>query len=302
VPIAETLAMQVNDAMRDWHQGDVALEPGVDFVHMADLTKAHSPSSSRLREAVLPSDIPVGPTPVADSVPGFVVVTQTCDLRRDCRSRPFAEVVPLIDVSPDELEAVRRLKKPAFGYVPAVADRQYVADLDRIMTVEKALIASWLRLDGLTSAGERRDFSRMLSRKWTRMAFPDDFVEAARRIRSRFLQKHQKMSAEGAHMRALREIRVAAAPSWNDRRVDVTWWFIRATEPKGYPVTWTKMTKGWVELFDSDGRFRTDNWIACRLEDLTARDYVESDKLDLDQLSVERRKWVVSQQGPYVDA
>lgn len=288
--------------MRDWHQGDVALDPGVDFVHMADLTKAHSPSSSRLHEAILPSDIPVGPTPVADSVPGFVVVTQTCDLRRDCRSRPFAEVVPLIDVSPDELEAVRRLKKPAFGYVPAVANRKYVADLDRIMTVEKALIASWPRLDGLTSASERRDFSRVLSRKWTRMAFPDDFVEAARRIRDRFLEKHQKMSPEGAHMRALREIRVAAAPSWNDQLVHVTWWFIRAAEPEGYRVRWTNMTQDWMKLFDSSGRFRTDYWIACRLEDLTARDYVESDKLDLDQLSVERRESVASQQGPQAEA
>ena len=99
-------------------------------------------------------------------------------------------------------------------------------------------------------------------------------------------------------MRALREIRVAAAPSWNDQRVGVTWWFIWTTEPNGYSMRWPDMTQGWMDLFDSGGRFRTDNCIACRLEDLTARDYVESDKLDLDQLSVERRKSVANQGGP----
>lgn len=298
MPIEDNVATQVNDSMRSWSQGDVTLDPGIDFVHMADLTMAHSSSSSRLREALLPSDVPVGPTPVSDSVPGFVVISQTCELRRDCRDRPFVEVVPLIKVDADELEAVRRLKKLAFGYVPAVANRGYVADLDRIMTVEKALVASWSRLDGLTNASEHRDFRRVLSRKWTRMAFPDDFVEAARRIRDRFLKKHQKQSAEGAHMRALGEIRVAAVPSWNDRQVDVTWWFIRANEPEGWPVSWADMTRNWMDLFDSDGsRFQTDHCIACRLEDLTARDYVESDKLDLDQLSVERRRRIASREG-----
>ena len=43
-----------------------------------------------------------------------------------------------------------------------------------------------------------------------------------------------------------------------------------------------------LALFEQDegGRFRLDAPIACRLEDMTARDYVDSDRLDLDRLSV----------------
>ena len=44
----------------------------------------------------------------------------------------------------------------------------------------------------------------------------------------------------------------------------------------------------WLDLFDRTRRFGVDTHIVCRLEDMTARDYVESVPLDLDQLSVVR--------------
>ena len=41
----------------------------------------------------------------------------------------------------------------------------------------------------------------------------------------------------------------------------------------------------WLDLFDWDQRFSLESRVACRLEDMTARDYVASDRLDLDRLS-----------------
>ena len=52
------------------------------------------------------------------------------------------------------------------------------------------------------------------------------------------------------------------------------------------PVDWPLFVDQWIALFDQTGRFRLDPPIVCRLEDMTARDYVESDRLDLDRLSV----------------
>jgi hypothetical protein len=52
---------------------------------------------------------------------------------------------------------------------------------------------------------------------------------------------------------------------------------------------WAKFLGQWLGLFDQTGRFRVDPPVACRLEDMTARDYVESDLLDLDRLSVPRQ-------------
>ena len=93
---------------------------------------------------------------------------------------------------------------------------------------------------------------------------------------------------EGAHLLALREIRVRAAPSWDADQVQLNWWFVKDDDPQDVPADWPTLFDRWLALFEQDegGRFRLDAPIACRLEDMTARDYVDSDRLDLDRLSV----------------
>ena len=41
----------------------------------------------------------------------------------------------------------------------------------------------------------------------------------------------------------------------------------------------------WSELIPKSGRFQRVDGLVVALEDMTAKDYVESDKLDLDHLS-----------------
>ena len=77
-----------------------------------------------------------------------------------------------------------------------------------------------------------------------------------------------------------------AAPSWDDREVQLSWWFIKDGDPVGGQVDWPTFLDRWLALFDQTGRFRLDPPIACLLEDMTAREYIESDQLDLDRLSV----------------
>ena len=216
----------------------------------------------------------------------MVMLSQTCDVVRGCRKRPFVEVAPLIEMSRREIEAVRRLQRPAFAYVSATAEERLVADLDRTMTVEKALVAGWTRTSGWDTDDKLRDFALALARKRSRFAFPDDFVAAARSLQKHLVGKHDKRTEEGAHLRALREIRVRAAPSWDDNRVQLYWWFVKDSDPVNMDVDWPIFMDQWLDLFDQTGRFRLDPPIACRLEDMTAWDYVESDRLDLDRLSV----------------
>jgi hypothetical protein len=124
-----------------------------------------------------------------------------------------------------------------------------------------------------------------LSRKRSRFAFPDDFVAAAGRLQERLTEKHDKLSEEGALLRGLREIRVRAAPSWDSQQVQLSWWFIKDADPEIDKVDWPGWAEKWVNLFPQSGRFQCDPPTVCRLEDMTALDYVESDRLDLDRLS-----------------
>lgn len=208
----------IDEALRSWRQGDVSLDAGLEFLHLADLSRPHSPASCQAA-ASLEENGKVsepGPTLVLDGVRGMVMLSQTCDVIRNCRDRPFAEVAPVIEVSEREVEEIRRLKRPAFAHVPATAEDRLVADLDRTMTVEKALVAGWTRTPGWETDEEQRSFAAAITRKRARFAFPDDFVAAAEGLQRRFADKHDKQAPEGAHLRALREIRVSATPSWDD--------------------------------------------------------------------------------------
>jgi len=128
------------------------------------------------------------------------------------------------------------------------------------------------------------DFSRALRRRAARFAFPDDFERATRKLQERILSKHDKQSAEGAHLRALREIRVDASPSWDAPEVQVSCWFIKEGDDPP-DADWTHWSKTWVAAFDTTGRFKMDPPTVVRLEDITARDYVDTVRLDLERLS-----------------
>jgi hypothetical protein len=286
MPLSDEDAEKINAALQVWRQGDVVLDSDLEFLHLADLSQPLSPASGQV--AVNPADageIPPGATPILDQVAGLVMLTQTCDIVRDCRSRPFVEVAPLIQVTADELNDIRRLRRPAFAFVPATTAERLVADLDRIMTVEKSLVAGWTRVPGWQTDGELRDFALALSRKRSRFAFPDDFVAAAGQLQERLTEKHDKQSDEGAHLRALREIRVRAAPSWDSEQVQLSWWFIKDADPEIANVDWPGWAEKWIKLFTQSGRYKCYPPTVCRLEDMTALDYVESDQLDLDRLS-----------------
>jgi hypothetical protein len=287
MPLSDQDAEKINNGLQHWRQGDVVLDSGLEFLHLGDVSRPLSSASQQIASASGSADeIPYGATPILDKVAGLVMLTQTCDIVRDCRKRPFVDVAPLIRVSAEWLSDIRRLRRPAFAYVPGTAADQLVADLDRIMTVEKVLVADWTRVSGWETDSDLRDFALALSRKTSRFAFPNDFNSATRQLQERFTKKHDRKSDEGAHLRALTEIRVRAAPSWDSERVQLSWWFIKDADPNEVDeVDWPGWADKWIKLFADTGRFNLDPPTVCRLEDMTARDYVESNRLDLDSLS-----------------
>jgi hypothetical protein len=282
-------ANAINEALRVWRQGDLTLDPELEFIHLADISRPHSLASIQTAEKLSHAgeDIPSGPVALTDAVDGLVMVSQTCDIVRNCRDRPFVEVAPLVTVEAESLESVRRFKIPSFAYISAVADQCLVADLDRTMTIEKALAADWRRIPGWSRDDEIRALSLSLSRKRSRFAFPDDFVRAVANIQKRLVDKNSRQSDEGAHIRAIQEIRVRAAPSWNADEVYISFWFIKESDPADARVIdWVHWTEEWLKRFTQQDRFILEPPTVARLDDMTARDYVESDRLDLDRLSL----------------
>jgi hypothetical protein len=267
----------IDQALRAWRQGDCVIEP-LWFAFRV------SPSGGITEAARAALD--QGVELAEEEVSGFVVVTQTCDIVRSCADRPYIEVCPLVEVSPAFLNDVKKARRPGFALIPTLERQGLVADLDRVMTAEKSVVAQWKRVPGWETDAELRAFSAALARKRARFAFPDDFVHLMKPLQDRLTGKHAKHSLEGRALRELREIRVAASPSWDAARVSLMFYFIPSGDDQGVDgVAWAQFLEAWLDLVPARGRFHEVFGQVTTLDGLTAADYVGSDPLDLDHLT-----------------
>lgn len=217
------------------------------------------------------------------AVEGFVVVTQSCDIVRSVDRRPLVEVSPLVKLAEAaRLEEVRKGRLLQYAYVPGVAAKWLVADLDRTMTVHKEVVAQWARVQGCQNDAEVRHFAEALARKRQRFAFPDAFSALVKPLQDRFRSKHDKQSSEGEAMRALREIRVQARPGWNADPIDLDFFLVCDETSK---PTVAAQRDDWKKLVVPRTPFRDVDFITVSLNELTAAEYVATDPLDLEYLS-----------------
>ena len=72
MPLTGEEEQEIDQALQAWRQGDVSMDAGLEFLHLADLSRPHSPASAQVAE-VLANDgevIEAGATPVLDEVRG----------------------------------------------------------------------------------------------------------------------------------------------------------------------------------------------------------------------------------------
>lgn len=268
---------KVDQQLEDWRQGDCVVGEQW-FLFRTDVARPLTKDGAAAAKE--------GAENAEAEVLGFAVVTQTCDLVRRCGGRPFVEVCPLVEVEESALREAERGRRPNYAFIPGVADQRLVADLDRVMTVEKSVVAGWERVQGCLDDDDTRRLSLALARKRARTAYPDDFVAFASPLMKRMSSKHDKESDEGRALRALREIRVRAAPCWDAAEVKLMFLFIRnENEPTFENQGWDHYLDAWLKRVTKKDRFVDVAGFVTTLDDITAREYIESDPLDLEHLS-----------------
>ncbi len=269
-------ADRIDAAIKNWQQGDVALDEGWVF-HVADPKAALTDEAAESDEE--------GPLAIPSKVEGLVVVSQTCDVVRKCVDRPFVEVSPLCRPPPGMRSGIQRGQSTRFACLPGLLDLNLAVDLERTMTVEKAVVARWERTRGCPTDQDSRAFARALARKRARFAFPNEFVEMVKPMQDRLASKHGKDSPEGHALRALREIRVQASPSWS-AGASIFFWFLRHDEQVEFgDRSWDQWLDSWLSLITSSNSYGQPCGVVTTLQGMTAADYVASDPLDLDYLS-----------------
>lgn len=266
----------VDEETRNWQQGDYCLGD-LEFSLVVN-SDHHIASSDKLddEESV-----------VLQPVSGLCVVSQTCDIVRTCRKRPFIDFSPLVEVESDVLAQVKKGMRPNYAFLKPLEDDCLVVDLDRTMTVEKSLLLNLDRLSGLRTDEEKRGFSWSLGRKRTRFAFPDEFNALIAKFSKRIRKRSKKPADEIDFVSSLREIRVRAAPVWNHSSVEVTLYLVKESKPN-VSVSNQKareIIKTWESLIGSSLLYNPIKFELTNLETLSAQEYVESDPLDFDHLS-----------------
>lgn len=268
---------RIDNALADWRQGDCVITHQW-FIFRTELERPLTDAGAQAASESLDA--------AETEVIGLAVLTQTCDIIRTCAERPFVEVSPLVEVDEQFLHEIERGHRPRYAFIPGLASMRWVVDLDRTMTVEKSVVAGWDRHQGCLEDADARRLASALARKRARAAFPDDFVDFASSLADRMSSKHAKASPEGNALRALREVRVRAAPSWDAGEIYLTFLFVPDEDGGPIPAgNWDSFVDTWLALAPPLGRFVEVDGLIQSLDDLTARDYVESDPLDLDHLS-----------------
>lgn len=274
----------IDAAMKKWRQGDFFLAEDLFFIHLANLARPLTSEATGLAAERTEAAEPLEIEGIASAVIGYVVITQTCDIVRNSKMRSYVELSPLVQVSDSVLKEIRLLRRPAFAYVPGSAPQKFVADLDRVITAEKAFLSEYEPTQGCSDDSERRTFAEALARHKTRAAFPDDFNICMGPIRDHLKKMHQSNDAEGNLINSIGEIRVTASPNWGSDTISAHLWFILLPQVESPTADLSLHIEKWIALFGQSDRYSLEA-VVCRLEDIKASDYVGSDRLDLDNLS-----------------
>jgi hypothetical protein len=275
----------INAAMKIWRQGDFFLAEDLFFIHLANLACPLTNEATELAAERTKSSESLEIEGVASAVIGYVVITQACDIARDCRTRSYIELCPLVPVPEPVLNEIRLLRRPAFALVPGSVPDKLVADLDRVITVEKAFMSHFEPTPGCRNDSERRAFADALARHKIRPAFPDDFNICMEPVRNHLKKIHRSTDAEGCLIQSMGEIRVTASPNWEADKISIHLWFILLPHVESPPADPSSYIEKWIALFGQSDRYSLEA-VICRLQDMKASDYVGGERLDLDNLSV----------------
>lgn len=217
------------------------------------------------------------------TAPGVAMLTQTCDIVNHSPDKQHVQVALLKPAGQDDLDKVRRGERPQFGYLSTAAEGGYVVDFNTVATFHKQVVAGWHRKQGCANDRERREFASALARFRQRFAFPDAFNEMIKPLRKRIESKRNAESPVGRLVRAIVEIRVRC-DNW-DAPSSLLFSIVTKTRASTADrVDWEAELEHLARKTSHAG-FPAPEFRVVTYDDISASEYIASDRLDFDGLS-----------------
>ena len=220
-----------------------------------------------------------------DAAHGVILISQSCDIIRDVEHRPFVHVAALVLATDEEIARAIRRETPSRVHLECIVDQHLLIDLDVTATIHKSVVATWLRTPGCQSDDERRRIAAALARFRQRFAFPDDFNALVQPIRKWIESKRSKQSAQGNFVRAMNEVRVRCA-DW-ENPAEITFYVMVNAMPEAAEMAdWLAAAKTLEQkAAAAKGRYPSPEFQIVRYDDLSAGEYLMTDRLDWEGLS-----------------
>lgn len=269
-----------------WRQGDFALAAGEMFFRDIPPVGEETPTSSQSGLEVVADE----------NIPGFVVISQTCDIVRNPATHPYVSVCPLIHLDQKDMANFDSGRMPTLGFLPNLPPT-LVVDFARTMTITKQLMCSWDRQPGCETDADCLRFARQVTRVFNRFAFPEEFNEAIEPFKKSIQSKQFSADSDfGKAIRSLLEFRVYAHGSWdNSLGVDLTIYIIIDADedrPERDRNAILTQLRPHLQKIKWSSRFRLHRDMKYRpvtLADMQASEYLNSFPLDLITLSFAKR-------------
>ena len=272
------LVERVNSHTLLWRQGDIIGSGALAWI-------------ARPREPLTPESAQAqgsGLTAIVAEYNQLAIISQTCDIVRDCKTRPLLLVAPIVHLQEPQAGESRKGRRPRYVPVPGLGDSAF-ADTDLVVTIEKSVVLGSEPIRGLRDRESQRRFSLGISRVFSRFAFPDDLARSLRPFVNRVKQKHGRQSLEGMALEIIEEIRATGVPSWDAEPLDVFIIVSPATRTEADQVMsqgqWDSLVDKWLERVEPTGVIASVDGAMTPLDELSARQYIDSEPLDLDHLS-----------------
>ncbi len=221
---------------------------------------------------------------VASGIPrktdAFVVISQACDIARAENDEPTVLAMRVYTTDNDRtLSAAASNSARTFLLDP---DRRLIVDATTLSVIEKPVLATVTPRPGAPNASIERRFARWVAARFSRYAFPDPIVAAVTRpILDGLRGLQQAGSLDLAALDPLEEIRVA--PVDGSPPYDVSLLFI--VPESGLPDGAAALARlvGHIAAWFTLGQARLVSWDAVHYGELSVRDYLDHEKLQLDE-------------------
>jgi len=113
-------------------------------------------------------------------------------------------------------------------------------------------------------------------------------VAYVRSLQIKVVAIHKEKTDDLPILNSVSEIRIQASPDWDHSPTAVKFWFLTVLETPTSIAEIDVLASNLMALLPSDTRFQADHQ-AASYDDMSATDYICSERLDLDHLSRDKK-------------